>query len=367
MIHVIPATAGLQTPQLSSVSSEVPLENIVHALSDDQSQVLYLALVLTGVVAILVCANLGESNPTWRAAAYLLTIGAAAIVGLIALSSLIVIALDPAAAAETAKNAGVSTGRLAAGGWLELAAAVGAGLALLPAVRRVAGRLIRSFRTDSAINAVGLSLYVLVLLFYVSLQVSSDQLKQLAQGGQSPSVAFIIGTNQLPFLVVALIGVGLFTRRGLRQTLQRLGLYWPGWRWIVGSVGIAVVLVIFGTFFDSFMARVTPQQTKSIQQVSDQLLKNVNTLVPAVAIALAAGIGEEILFRGALLPRLGNVSAALLFAILHAQYAISLATLEIFILGLALGVLRRRAGTTSAIVAHTGYDMILLLISLYAK
>src|SRR5260370_42069660 len=107
----------------------------------------------------------------------------------------------------------------------------------------------------------------MVVLFYGSLEVFSDQLKQLAPGGQSPSVAFIIGTNQLPFLVVALIGVGLFTRRGLRQTLQRLGLYWPGWRWIVGSVGIAAVLVLFGTFFDSFMTRVTPQQTQSIQQV----------------------------------------------------------------------------------------------------
>ncbi len=311
-----------QTAQLSPGSSEGPLETIIHALSDDQSQAIYLGLVLTGVVAILVAANLGEKNPTWRTAAYLLTIGAAAIVGMLALAGLSVIAFDPVAAAETAKGAGVSTGRLAAGGWLELAASVGAGLALLPVVRRGVARLARGFRSDSAINAVGLSLYVLVLLFYISLQVSSDQLKQLAQAGQSPSVAFIIGTNQLPFLVVAVIGVGLFTRRGLAQTLQRLGLYWPGWRWILGSVGVAVALVIFGTVFDSFMSHVTPEQSKSIQQVSNQLLKNVNTLLPAVAIALAAGIGEEILFRGALLPRLGNASAALLFAILHAQYAI---------------------------------------------
>ena len=324
-------------------------------------------MVLAGVVSILVAANLGESNSTWRAAAYLLTIGAASVVGILALLSLGVLLLDPGAAAETARSAGVSTLRLAAGGWLELAAAIGAMAALLPAVRNGVSRLVAEFRADSAINAVGLSLYVLVLLFYISIQVSSDQLKQLSQSGQSPSVAFIIGTNQLPFLVVAVVGVGLFTRRGISQTLQRLGLYWPGWRWILASLGVAVALVIFGTFFDSFMNRVTPEQSKSIQQVSDQLLKNVNTLLPAVAIALAAGIGEEILFRGALLPRLGNASAALLFAVLHAQYAISLATLEIFILGLALGALRRRGGTTAAIVAHTGYDMILLLISLYAK
>ena len=239
------------------------------------------------------------------------------------------------------------------------------GLALLPPVRRAVARLAPGFRSESSINAVGLALYLLALLFYISIQVSSDQLKQLSQGGQSPSVVFIISTNQLPFLVVALVGVGLFTRRTLRQTLLRLGLYWPGWVWIAASVGVAIGLVIFGTFFDTLMTHLTPEQSRRIQQVSNQLLRNVNSLVPAIAIALAAGIGEEVLFRGALLPRLGNPAAALLFAVLHAQYAISLATLEIFILGLVLGMLRRRAGTTAAIVAHTTYDMILLLISLY--
>jgi membrane protease YdiL (CAAX protease family) len=121
--------------------------------------------------------------------------------------------------------------------------------------------------------------------------------------------------------------------------------------------------VIFGTVFDQVMTRLTPQQSQDIQQASDQLLRNVNGYGPAIALALAAGIGEEILFRGALLPRLGNPMSALLFAALHAQYAISLATLEIFILGLVLGWLRRRAGTTGAIVAHSGYDMILLVLS----
>ena len=315
----------------------------------------------------MIAANLGETNGTWRTAAYLLMIGAASIVAILALLNLGIIVLDPNGATSAAKNAGVTVARLEGGALLELTAAFAAGLALLPAVRRTVRRLVPGFRPDSPINAVGLSLYLLVLLFYVSIQVSSDQLKQLSQSGPSPSVLFIIGTNQLPFLIVALVGVGLFTRRGLRQTLLRLGLYWPGWRWIAASLGVAVALVIFGTFFDNLMTRLTPEQSKNIQQVSDQLLKNVDSLAPAIAIALAAGIGEEIMFRGALQPRLGMVAAALIFAVLHAQYAISLATLEIFILGLFLGMLRRRAGTTAAIVAHSGYDMILLLIALFFK
>jgi membrane protease YdiL (CAAX protease family) len=341
------------------------LQSFALALSSDQAQAVQLLIILLAVVTILVAANLGEKSEGWRIAAYALTITAATVVTLLALLTVSLVAIAPGAAETTARNAGVSVSRLALGGGLELLAGVAAGLALLPAVRQAVARVAPTFRSDSSINAVGLALYLLTLLFYISIQVSSDQLKQLAEGGQSPSVVFIISTNQLPFLVVALAGVGLFTRRGVRQTLLRLGLYWPGWGWIAASIGVAVGLVIFGTFFDTLMTHLTPEQSRSIQQVSNQLLKNVNSLVPAIAIALAAGIGEEILFRGALLPRLGNPAAALLFAVLHAQYAISLATLEIFILGLVLGMLRRRAGTTAAIVAHTSYDMILLLISLY--
>jgi membrane protease YdiL (CAAX protease family) len=357
----------MDTAQLGLAIRRLPLLASVLALSDDQQQLLYLGFVLIGIITILVAANLGERHETWRIAAYLLMIGVAIIVALLGLLNLAVIVVSPDTAASAAKSAGVSVGRLAAGASLELGAALAAGLALVPAVRRGLGRLVPAFRPDSAINAVGLSLYMLVLLFYVSIQLSSDQLKQLSRPGPSPSVLFIIASNQLPFLIVALAGVGLFTRRSLRQSILRLGLYWPGWRWVIGAIGVAVALVIFGTFFDSLMNHLTPEQSKNIQKASDQLLKNVNSLGPAIAIALAAGIGEEVLFRGALQPRLGIVAAALLFAVLHAQYAVSLATMEIFLLGIFLGLLRRRAGTTAAIIAHTGYDMILLLMALYLK
>jgi len=361
------ADRGREPAQSTFTKRRCPqLQSFALALSSEQAQALQLLVILLVVVAILVAANLGERNEAWRIAAYLLTLTAASVVALLALLTLSLVAVAPAAATTSARSNGVSLSRFALGAGLELLAGAAAAMALLPPVRRAVARIAPGFRWDSSINAVGLALYVLALLFYVSIQVSADQLKQLSEGGQSPSVIFIISTNQLPFLVVALAGVGLFTRRGVRDTLLRLGLIWPGWGWIAASVGVAIGLVIFGTVFDTLMTHLTPDQSRSIQQVSNQLLKNVNSLVPAIALALAAGVGEEVLFRGALLPRLGNPAAALLFAVLHAQYAISLATLEIFILGLVLGMLRRRAGTTGAIVAHTAYDMILLLVSLYA-
>jgi membrane protease YdiL (CAAX protease family) len=291
-------------------------------------------------------------------AAYAMLLGPAVAVALVAAAGLVTLALLGSRA-----TGGTSLQRQLAGGLILIVATVLAATSLLPPVRRLAARVLRGFRADSAIHPVSLGLYFGTLLTFVSLQISTDQIKQITQSGESPSLLFIIVTNQLPFLIVAVIGVGFLTRRTLRQTIERLGLYWPGWRWLVGSVGMAVLLVIFGTVFDLVMTKLTPQQSQDIQQASDQLLRNVNGYGPAIALALAAGIGEEILFRGALLPRLGNPMSALLFAALHAQYAISLATLEIFILGLVLGWLRRRAGTTGAIVAHSGYDMILLVLS----
>lgn len=326
---------------------------------DDVQQLVEIGLALLIFGFVLVAANLGETIPSWRTVAYAGQSGICAIVVVLALAN-ITTALLYRHSVEV--STGLPASRVVLGNLLELAGALVAPLVLLPWVRRQLGRVLRQFRTDSAINAVGASIYVLVVTLFLSLQVSTDQLRQIKQSGQSPSLLFIIGTNQVPFLVIAVVGVGFLVRRNPAQTLERLGLVWPGWRWILASLGGAVVLVIFGIAFDQATVRLTPEQSRSIDEVSKQLLNSVSTPLAAIALALAAGIGEEILFRGALLPRLGNGLSALLFAVLHTQYAISLASLEIFILGLALGWLRKRAGTTGSIIAHAGYDLILLMI-----
>jgi membrane protease YdiL (CAAX protease family) len=330
------------------------------ALTNDEiSQLLQVVIGLGYVSALLIAANIGEKSFGWRVAAYCMIAGPAVALAAVSVAGMLLLAL----LGRSASSGGVSTERQVAGTLILFLGAVLTLVSLLPPVRRIFARLLTGFRAESPLHAVSLGLYFGTLLLFISLQVSTDQLKAITQSGQSPSLAFIIVTNQLPFLIISIIGVGFPVRRSFAQALNRLGLYWPGWKWILGSAVVAVILVVFGTAFDQLMLKLTPQQSQDIQQASDQLLKNVNGYVPAVVLALAAGIGEEILFRGALMPRIGNPLSALLFAALHAQYAISLATLEIFILGLVLGWLRRRAGTTGAIIAHSGYDMILLVLS----
>ena len=325
---------------------------------DELSQAVTVAIGLVILVLVLAAANAGDQSAIWRTVAYAGMIGLCTIVALLAMAGISNAVTVPGAVAAS----GVSATRVVLGNLLELVGALGAPLFLVPWTRRQLARLLHTFRPESTINAVAASMYILVLIYLVSSQVSVDQLRALKQSGATPALWLNIATNQLPFLVVAIAGVGLFVRRSIPETLQRLGLYWPGWRWIAGSAVVAVLLVVFGVFFDAMMTRLTPDVSSSINDISQRLFSSITNPAAALAVALAAGVGEEVLFRGALQPRLGIVAAALLFAVLHTQYAISLASVEIFILGLALGWLRKRAGVTGAIIAHAGYDLILLMI-----
>jgi hypothetical protein len=59
-------------------------------------------------------------------------------------------------------------------------------------------------------------------------------------------------------------------------------------------------------------------------------------------------------------PRLGLALTALLFAALHVQYSwTGMATIVVF--GLALGFVRMRSNTTTAIAIHALYDIIAAL------
>jgi hypothetical protein len=82
----------------------------------------------------------------------------------------------------------------------------------------------------------------------------------------------------------------------------------------------------------------------------------------AILFALGAGIGEEILFRGAMQPRFGIILSSIIFAVMHIQYfdIVSMGTL--FLISATLGYERKMTNTTAAIITHTLYDLVLLLM-----
>jgi membrane protease YdiL (CAAX protease family) len=322
--------------------------------TDDWAQAAAIGLALILVVSAVLLAWAGERNPDAVVGAYAAFGGLAAFASLVSVLGLL---------AERAAGTPL-TSRATVGLSIGILSGVLAVLALTMPVRRRVALVLTSLRPESPVHAIVVGLYLLVFLQQVGGQVAVDQVQVLTQQAHSPSLPFILGTNQLPMVIVAFAGVGIFVSRPLPAALQRLGLHIPSPRWLLFSLGVLLLLLGLGFGFDALSGLVAPQQTKAIQKVSDLLLHNVSTVPTILALGLGAGIGEEILFRGALLPRIGNVPSALLFASLHTQYALSIPTFEILILGLVLGWLRRRAGTTECVLVHSSYDVVVGLLQL---
>jgi hypothetical protein len=96
------------------------------------------------------------------------------------------------------------------------------------------------------------------------------------------------------------------------------------------------------------------------------VLSNVDTVWEGLILAIAAGVGEELLFRGALQPVLGLGFTAVLFGLVHVQYGFTPILLFVIFLALVLGLIRRYFSNTLAIFVHAGYNFVLGLLALLA-
>jgi len=165
-------------------------------------------------------------------------------------------------------------------------------------------------------------------------------------------------------IVGALLGIGFAIRRQLPQALARLGLTIPTWKdlgWAVLAVIVAFVWVIaIGILMSLFF---TEEQLAEMNQSSDALIKALSgSLFLMFFVSINAAVSEELLFRGALQPVLGNVLTSVFFALLHTQVLFSPGVIAIFGVSMIFGVIRQRYNTTTAIMAHFLYDFIVLSI-----
>ncbi len=168
-------------------------------------------------------------------------------------------------------------------------------------------------------------------------------------------------------VALCLVAVGFPLGRRLPAALARLGLTWPGWRRIALGLAVSVLMVPLFTLVDQ--AATTAVGTLGLATTSDawidRLFGRDFGLLGAVAAAVSAGLGEELVWRGVVQPRYGLGLAALGFAAMHAfQYGPD-GLISVFLSGLLLGLLRQRTNTTVSAIAHGGYDLWLFLSMLY--
>jgi uncharacterized protein len=208
---------------------------------------------------------------------------------------------------------------------------------------------------------------VVYLTVVLGLLLVAQQVGAQVQPSQPLTIADLLAQD-IPLLVLSFVGVGLFVRRTPREAIERLGLLPPRQKrwWLVAILGIGVFLAVAFSI-EALANVVAPSQQKQVTDVTTVLFSHFNNPAAIVFLGVLAAVVEETLFRGALLPRLGIVVTAILFAALHTQYAVSFATLEVFVLGLGLGWLRTRGGTLPCMVTHAGYDIAVGFLSLIAK
>ncbi len=243
-----------------------------------------------------------------------------------------------------------------------------AGLSLLfPAPRKRIARFI-PIHPHSVTHAVALAYGILILLNLwvvtgVGLEVVAGSLQQAPEVPTAELIAMLWLQNGL-LTLMALIGVGWPSRRDLHRTFHRLGLLWPSRKQAGIGIGLGLASFLLLLPWTWILDKTGVGLNPNIEKISEQLLGPLTTSIPGIiSLGLAAALGEELVYRGALQPRFGIFATALLFSLTHNQYGVSIATLTVFFLGLLLGWSRKHYNTTTSILVHATYNIAIGLSS----
>jgi len=239
---------------------------------------------------------------------------------------------------------------------------------LLPPIRRLVARLI-PIDPVNPVHGIALAFTVLVvvnLLFTLGIGLSNlaDVLAEQEAAGITSNTMASLWAQQIFTALLGMLGVGWLVRRGTQATLARLGIVIPSFGQalfgLLLGLGLVPVIMAIEWLTANFNVGIDP----GVEKLTEQLLGPLfTTPLGIVTIGVAAALGEETIFRGAIQPRFGLIFTALLFALVHSNYGLSLSTLIVFLLGLVLGLVRLRANTTTAMITHAVYNMSLALLA----
>lgn len=299
--------------------------------------------------------------------------------------------------------------------WVQVLAWIGAGLLVFGMGMSAIGMAAEAYESDRALR-LGNTIAVLVAFGLAGAAVSPLRARSMRRLGMRPpdhvhhvafflclgltfaSLAPLVGTggrailldlmaakpdaagdlqssaldSLLPLLWIipgafALVGYGVHRDRA--GALDRLGLRWPGRRGLVLGVAVGVALVpaamLFGHAIDQACQAIGLPTSKAedIERLFD--VPSL-TIGGALALSIAAGVGEELAVRGVLQPRLGVLVANVFFAAFHAWQYTTEGVLVVFFIGLVLGELRRRTNTVASMLAHALYDFVLCMLMIAA-
>lgn len=127
-----------------------------------------------------------------------------------------------------------------------------------------------------------------------------------------------------------------------------------------GIMGVMAALMIY------FVIRQSPiREVLSDFYIFEAISKLRFSQFDRIQVSAFAGVGEELLFRGAIQPLLGNVTTSIIFVGIHGYFKFKsvghiLFGLTLLGLSLMLGLLYEYIGLVAAMTAHAVYDMVML-------
>jgi uncharacterized protein len=233
-------------------------------------------------------------------------------------------------------------------------AVLAATLASRPVRERIAR--VAPIDPDSPVHAYALVLSLILFGSQVGTILFADTL--VVDQMLPPLTLADVLASEIPFLLMAAAGVGLYIRRDVAAAAERLGLTRPKWWQISIALASAGAFFAFIQLADYLSHRWTPQVAIQVDKTTQHVFGGLGDPIGIAALALLPGICEEILFRGALQPRIGLLATAALFTSIHTQYGLSFDALAVLVVAVGLGLIRKYANTTTSCVCHVSYNLL---------
>ena len=331
------------------------------------------------ILAVIAWFSMLRDGDSLKYPVYLLLLGIIAITALVSLFFGLVSVLPPDMLLSEDLETGYNEDLIDTGDIITIlllfAGCTGAALlSLLPLLKGVRIYLASKLDFDpfSRLHIVALvTIFAITLIPLVPVTVtgvppylSESFMEMINSDGTLLEAAVAVDLYTLFWTILASFAIaGLFTKRNLGETLQRLGLTRPGAKEIAIAVGFALILVAVFYAVDEVIAVIWTAMGWPLTDYGafEQFLIPFMTLPGIVIASVCAGFGEEISIRGVLQPRFGIIIPAILFASLHAfQYNWD-GIISVFIAGLVFGLIRGRYSTTVCAITHTTYDFVLFL------
>src|SRR5699024_2624361 len=120
------------------------------------------------------------------------------------------------------------------------------------------------------------------------------------------------------------------------------------------AIGLAAVVpaFVFSMIGSVLTSVLQPEVVEELSETMENMTSGIDNPAGAIVLGLASGIGEEVLFRGAIQPRFGIPLTTVLWVLLHTQYELTWVIAGLFLMGIMLGFIRKYVGTTAAIITH---------------